>query len=376
MNNMPICANDTENGPCAKPSGHNGNCNYLASYQELLTGLEDYKPIYDKIHRSPKDTAGKDPNSVWGYLQNKVSRSGFAVIQYANFHENPEIINRNWDHRFSPGYVVAISPRDYFVENWNEQEIHEALTIGENAIVLYRNEQDLVRYPPEEGWSIWNLHDPEGEFVCSWQQCRRDGGKVGHYACWYHTNDGFSSGETLASRHHLGIRQDEYADELEVRHIMAQLAYLLWNSIGAETYLEREIPTYLIDYLDFFGLRNSQLYLENGTMNSIGITTCPFCLRQLNVEEFTASQQQQVGRETAMSNSTELEMMHITPLQMGEFNHRRYNLGWGHKKCNSAQGGDSISESIETIFGIRLQNLISDIENEYGISIDRNRLQF
>jgi len=174
----------------------------------------------------------------------------------------------------------------------------------------------------------------------------------------------------------LGIRQDEYADQLEVRHIMAQLAYLLWNSIGATTYLGRETPTYLIDYLDFFGLRNPQLYLENGTMNSMGITTCPFCLRQLNVEEFTASQQQQVGRETAMSNSTELEMMHIIPLQMGEFNHRRYNLGWGHKKCNAAQGGDSISESIEAIFGIRLQNLISDIENEHRISIERDRLRF
>ena len=59
---MPICAINTENGPCAKPSGHNGKCDSIASYQGLLTGLEDHKPIYDKIHRSPKDTAGKDPN--------------------------------------------------------------------------------------------------------------------------------------------------------------------------------------------------------------------------------------------------------------------------------------------------------------------------
>ena len=375
MNNMPICANDTENGPCAKPSGHNGDCNHLASYSQLLTGLEDHKPIYDKIHRSPKDTAGKQADSVWGFLQNKVSRSSFVVIPYAIFRENPGIINRNWDHRFSPGYVVTIPPMEYFTENWNEQEIHGLLTLGYNAIVFYTNEQDLLRYPPEEGWSIWNLHDSEEQFLSSWPRYG-DGGTVGHYACWYHTDSGFSSGETIASRHHLGIRQDEYADQLEVRHIMAQLAYLLWNSIGATTYLGRETPTYLIDYLDFFGLSNPQLYLENGTMNSMGITTCPFCLRQLNVEEFTASQQQQVGRETAMSNSTELEMMHIIPLQMGEFNHRRYNLGWGHKKCNSAQGGESISESIEAIFGIRLQNLISDIETEHGIRIERDRLRF
>ena len=376
MSDLSICAKPIKNGPCVKSSGHKGKCDNIARYQELLSGFEDHKSIYDKIHRSPKDTVGKDPNSVWGYLQNKVLRSGFAVIQYANFYQNPDMIYRNWDSQFSPGYVVAIQPREYFNKNWNEKIINERLVIGENAILFYTSEQDLIDFPPEEGWSIWNLHNSEGEFVSSWQKCKKDGGKVGDYACWYHTNDGFSSGETLASRHHLGIRQDEYADVLEVRHIMAQLAYLVWNSNGTETFLKKTIPKYLIEYLDFFDLRDSQLYIENNTMNSMGKTTCPFCLRELNIEEFNASQKQQVGRETAMSNSTELEMMHISPLQMGEFNHRRFNLGWGHKKCNAAQGGDSISESIDSIFGVRLQNLISSIEEEYGISIDPNRIVF
>ena len=41
--------------------------------------------------------------------------------------------------------------------------------------------------------------------------------------------------------------------------------------------------------------------------------------------------------------------MHIEALAPGKFNHHTYNLGWGHKHCNTIQGQYSINETLNNI---------------------------
>ena len=49
--------------------------------------------------------------------------------------------------------------------------------------------------------------------------------------------------------------------------------------------------------------------------------------------------------------------MHIHALEPGELNHRVYNLGWGHRHCNSIQEGMDIETTIQ-----RLRQIVSNNE--------------
>ena len=41
--------------------------------------------------------------------------------------------------------------------------------------------------------------------------------------------------------------------------------------------------------------------------------------------------------------------MHIEALASRKFNHRPYNLGWGHQHCNTIQGPKSIEKTLERL---------------------------
>ena len=65
---------------------------------------------------------------------------------------------------------------------------------------------------------------------------------------------------------------------------------------------------------------------------------CPLCGKQMYLDEFFEDISQMAGREVIDNTQKAVVLMHVRALRPGEFNHRPYNLGWGHNYCNLIQG--------------------------------------
>ena len=83
---------------------------------------------------------------------------------------------------------------------------------------------------------------------------------------------------------------------------------------------------------------------------------CPLCLDELDARSFFENAEQDEGREEEDNTKKEIVLMHIDALAPGKFNHRTYNLGWGHKHCNTIQGSASIDEALENLKKILKNN--------------------
>ena len=155
----------------------------------------------------------------------------------------------------------------------------------------------------------------------------------------------------------IGIRQDEYCSNVDQRYIVGQMAFLAWTMSGTQLRLgQRGAPQYLLDYLALNGMLDTGRMKAVGMLNAAGVAQCPFCRAEITYEELVNAAPQQLGRRLSSSNATALHLMHIEPLKMGVFNHRPYNLAFGHAKCNHAQGEESIQRSIEFLFERRLND--------------------
>jgi len=158
----------------------------------------------------------------------------------------------------------------------------------------------------------------------------------------------------------IGIRQDEYCSRVDQGFIVAQMAYLAWSISGTRArFGVSSTPQYLIDFLSANNMLDLPRMQAVGMISSNGVAQCPFCCEELTYQDLIGQANQQVGRRLSSSNATALHLMHIEPLKMGSFNHKPYNLAFGHAKCNHAQGEDSISDSISFLFERRLIDALS-----------------
>jgi hypothetical protein len=53
------------------------------------------------------------------------------------------------------------------------------------------------------------------------------------------------------------------------------------------------------------------------------------------------------GREVPDLTVTEINIFHINELRYGVYNHKPYNLGWGHHHCNVVTRDVGISKTLE-----------------------------
>lgn len=82
-------------------------------------------------------------------------------------------------------------------------------------------------------------------------------------------------------------------------------------------------------------------------INNNGITICPLCLEQVSANGFFDKVAQADGREVVDLTVTQLSLFHIEELRYGLFNHRPYNLGWGHHFCNVVAKDSGIYPTID-----------------------------
>lgn len=91
-------------------------------------------------------------------------------------------------------------------------------------------------------------------------------------------------------------------------------------------------------------------------LNEFGHAICPLCLKPLSANGFFNRLEQAEGREVPDLTVTQLNLFHIQELRMGEFNHRPYNLGWGHHHCNTVTKDSGIIETLKWMDEIIKEN--------------------
>lgn len=283
-----------------------------------------------KIYKTGQ-TRGADDDEIF---QNRVSRSGTVLIPYPVWirHFTPT----EWATKFEKGYIVLVSPEDYFgpLDSGNGL-IGVGLTLGENALVFYETRaQWLAHNPATMGWrpAESRLAPLLGQYVAriSGTTAADDGAKIIF---------GF---ETTANKG-AGIRAFEYAHEEIVTSCRFQLEALFWlcgdsiaistiNGMAPNDALLRRNGVFQIS--EERGLLDYDRLVAARILNRAHRTICPLCLQELSSQGFFDRLEQAQGREVLDLTVTKLNLFHIEELKPGGFNHRPYNLGWGHHHCN------------------------------------------
>lgn len=278
-------------------------------------------------------TRGADDDVIY---QNRVSRNNTVLIPFHQWQKDDNL--RNNVDKFEKGYIVLISPTDYF--NQDKPDIYLKkynLKLGYNCLVFYETRTDWEKYLPDNyGWKFANNRIPPlgGQYVArvpantSLDNVRSQ--KV---------NLGYSTQSPKGA----GIRLYEYASNQTIKECRLQLEAEYWlckdsievmtqNGMTKENAELRKKMT--LDECESLGLLNFEKLRKMRIINKDNHTICPLCLRELSGNEFLSRLEQPEGREVPDLTVTQVNLFHIEELKYGEFNHRKYNLGWGCHFCN------------------------------------------
>jgi hypothetical protein len=69
------------------------------------------------------------------------------------------------------------------------------------------------------------------------------------------------------------------------------------------------------------------------------------------------------GREVPDLTVTEINLFHINELRYGVYNHKPYNIGWGHHHCNVVTKDSGIIETLKWMKKV----LKTNIENGFNV---------
>lgn len=276
-------------------------------------------------------TRGADDDVIY---QNRVNRCNTVLIPYHQWILDEQL--RNNSASFEKGYIVLISPQDYFsLKNPAELLALSHLTLGNNCLVFYETRVD------------WNHHNPD---ALGWTYAdSREAPLGGNYVARVpattaaHDSEKINRGYATQSPKGAGIRLYEYASSQTIANCRTQLEAIYWLCYDAidvavdfgmtreDAELRKQIC--LKEATDKGLLDYEKLY-EKRIINREHYTVCPFCLKRLSGNGFYNRLAQPEGREVPDLTVTEINLFHINELKYGEYNHKPYNLGWGCHHCN------------------------------------------
>ena len=304
--------------------------------------------------------------------------------------------------KYNNGYIVVLSPEEYFDSESHDRStnLDKRIQIGENAIIYYQNDIMWGKFNPLvlEGWEqvvekSSKIGDWSGHFAVNITNAqekklsyivRKDQKKSANVFNWMPSNIADVSPRVNSGLggKGLGNYDFDHCDEKEIEKILFQLSFLIWNTKNIDNYLidlYKSSPTKwstaqiaeiekigiqqwiknckknVIKFVDKNDLNNKNLLSKNRITN-LDMVVCPLCLVPIEADELTRVVQQDSGRESSQQTITEIVLMHIKPLFPGKFHHATYNLGWGHKHCNTIQENMSIEETLEKLKEILSRN--------------------
>ena len=290
-------------------------------------------------------TRGADDDAIF---QNRVSRSSTVLIPYSEW--QIEYATRSFEN----GYIVLVPPK--FIDKQGELA-ENGIRLGENGLLFYETRSDWVSFNPEAR----NLQPANrrtaplgGEYVARVPgTTAKKGNEV--------IRRGFSSKRPKGA----GIRFYEYADTKTITTTRLQLEAIFWlceDSVKAtvcagmkedeakrrkEATLRKCEDNGLLDYERLRAMR---------ILDNQNITVCPLCLQRLHGADFMKRMSQMQGREVPDLTVTEVSLFHIHELRPGEFNHKPYNLGWGHHHCNVVVKDSGIAPTLQWMISVIERN--------------------
>lgn len=285
------------------------------------------KAVDTKIYKTGQ-TRGADDDVIY---QNRVARNSTVLIPYEDFSlcESAPTNKGIYEN----GFIVLIKPEDYFVENIQQELDHKKLVLGKNLLVFYETRSQWKKYPILKGWKPASSRQKplKGQYVARIPATTSKGeSKI---------IEGFATSRMKGA----GIRVYEYADEATIKSCKIQLEYLFWSckDIGRLIELngmDYDLVKQRIESIkrkaQELGLADRAKLIKARIIDSEGYTICPLCLKRISAIGFCDRIQQAEGSQVPDLTVTEVSLFHIKELRTGEFNHRPYNLGWGHHHCN------------------------------------------
>jgi hypothetical protein len=173
------------------------------------------KLLDSKIYKTGQ-TRGADDDVIF---QNRVGRNSTVLISYLNWDSSKTAPDN--DGIFENGYIVLISPEDFFEKAHFEDELAaKGLKIGENALLFYETRLQ------------WNLFNPEKKdltFATSRQEPLG-----GEYVARVPSNTSEAAekiilGYNTSKLKGAGIRVYEYASNKIIIECRVQLELLFWH---------------------------------------------------------------------------------------------------------------------------------------------------
>lgn len=307
--------------------------------------------LKSKIYKTGQ-TRGADDDVIF---QNRVNRNSTVLIPYKYF----DLCKVSPDNGgfFENGMIVLIDPIEYFeTKNMNKILKSQGLILGENALLFYYSREQWNRYNPEKK-----------KLKCANSRVAPLGGKyVARVPATTASKDQkIRHGFTTSKLKGAGIRVYEYASKETISDCQCQLEYIFWKCKNVQKVLMQEgmkkeqieeRKNHIFNLAKDRNLNNDKKLIQTRILNKSGSTVCPLCLEEVSAEGFFNKVKQAKGREISDLTRTKLNLFHIEELQTGQFNHRPYNLGWGHHHCNIVVRDSGINETLKWMSGILERN--------------------
>lgn len=308
------------------------------------------KLLHRKIYKTGQ-TRGADDDVIY---QNRVLRNSTALFPFSVW---DNALAADDSLSFENGYIVLIPPKLYF--DWSEPNTKlraMGLTLGENALLFYDTREDWDSLNPESRNLSVAVHRKAplgGSFVARIAATTgSEGARI---------NKGF----TTTNNKGAGIRGYEYASKETLTLCRYQLESLYWmcqdaDEVSRNLGMSAEDINILKRRSNLQSLRNHLLDLDRlfslRIINAEHHTICPLCLEPLSAMGFVNRLTQAEGREVHDLTVTEINLFHLEEVKYGQFNHKTYNLGWGHHHCNVVTKDSGIQKTIEWMESVIARN--------------------
>ena len=225
-----------------------------------------------------------------------------------------------------------------------------SLKLGTNCLVFYETRIDWNSYNPKKSkWVAANSRQAPlgGKYVARIPATTANDAEKAQKI-----NLGYASQSPKGA----GIRLYEYANQQTICLCMIQLEAEYWLcfdsiKIASENGMTEENANFRKEQI--FKLCKTQNLLDYDKLKKMRIinaqnhTICPLCLKELSGNEFLNRVVQPEGREVPDLTVTQVNLFHIDELKYGAFNHKPYNLGWGHHFCNVVVKDSGINQTLD-----------------------------
>lgn len=298
--------------------------------------------LKSKIYKTGQ-TRGADDDVIF---QNRVGRNSTVLIPYQF---SDPIVYPAGERKFENGFIVLVPPEMYF----NTRRIDSVLTkrglkLGDNCLVFYETRYDWDKYNPDKlGWkAAQNRIAPLGGF----------------YVARVPATTAIANGEKITrgfnttANKGAGIRQFEYASSETINKVRLQLEAIFWLThdsvqIATQNGMTKEDAEFRRDAIfqqcKSLGLLDYDLLAQARILDEDMQTNCPLCREKISAAGFFNRLAQAEGREVPDLTVTEINLFHIEELRYGVYNHKPYNLGWGHHHCNVVTKDSGIAKTLE-----------------------------